>query len=96
MFLIVYVTMKIVVLFVFLSLLMVSGGGAYRILGVFPGPSYSHHALGNRLMKALAEKGHDVTMISAFKEDNPPRLYRKIDLERIQEKVEGKVRGKLL
>lgn len=77
-----------IVLFVFLSVLIASD--AYRILGVFPGPTYSHHALGNRLMKALAEKGHDVTMISAYRENNPPGNYRKIDLEGIVEKVEGR------
>lgn len=76
-------------LFVLILQLIVNNGDAARILGVFPAPAFSHYALGSRLMKALAEKGHDVTMISTFKEKNPPKFYREIYLEEVVKKSEG-------
>lgn len=51
---------------------------AYNILGVFPFPAYSHYALGSRIMKALAEKGHNVTVITPILEEKPPKNYRQI------------------
>lgn len=63
---------------------------SYRILGVFPVPTRSHYFLGNALMKALAEAGHDVTIIAPFKDDQLPSLskngsYREITLDGIEE-----------
>ncbi|RZB40719.1 UDP-glucuronosyltransferase-like, partial [Asbolus verrucosus] len=51
-----------------------------RILTVFALPGRSHYILGSSLARALAEKGHDVTMISAFSEKIPPKngTYRDI------------------
>ncbi|XP_068896517.1 UDP-glycosyltransferase UGT5-like isoform X4 [Tenebrio molitor] len=51
-----------------------------KILGVFPVPGRSHYLLGSTLLKALAEKGHDVTMISCFGEKDPPKngTYRDV------------------
>lgn len=62
----------------------------YRILGVFPVPDRSHFFLGDTLMKALAEAGHDVTMIAPFKSDELPSFskngsYREIVLEGLEE-----------
>lgn len=71
-------------------LLLANNVDAYRILTVFPAPSYSHFALGNRLAKALAEKGHDVTMIAPHAEKNPPKTYRQISVKEIVQMTEGK------
>lgn len=38
----------------------------YRLLGVFPYYSASHFVIAERLMKGLADKGHQVDMISHF------------------------------
>lgn len=62
---------------------------AERILGVFPVAAYSHYALGSRLMKALAEKGHEVTIITPYREKKPPKNYREVYLEGILELAEG-------
>lgn len=43
----------------------------YRILGVFPVPSKSHYYVGEALMQGLAERGHEVTLISPFQSSNP-------------------------
>jgi hypothetical protein len=39
-------------------------GGAGRILGIFPSPSLSHQLVFQTIMKALAARGHHVTVIS--------------------------------
>lgn len=72
---------------VFLVVLQVD---AYKILGVFPTPSFSHFVLGSRLMKALAEKGHEIVIISPYKEAKPLKNYREIVLEEVLKKSEGK------
>lgn len=68
---------------------ILTAGDAARILGVFPVAAYSHYALGSRLMKELAEKGHYVTIITPFREKNPPKNYREIFLEGAAETAEG-------
>ncbi|KAG5883246.1 hypothetical protein JTB14_000035 [Gonioctena quinquepunctata] len=54
-----------------------------RILGVFPMPAPSHFIVESALMRGLAEAGHDVTLISPFREKNPPKngSWREIILE---------------
>ncbi|KAJ3642479.1 hypothetical protein Zmor_025262 [Zophobas morio] len=53
-----------------------------KILGVFPVPARSHCILGNSLMKGLAERGHDVTIITPYTEKNLPKKgsYKQIEL----------------
>lgn len=76
---------------------------AYRILGVFPIPIPSHYFLGSSLMRALAEAGHDVSIIAPFKDKEVPSLYkngsyREIVIEEILEsykKSKAKIRIKI-
>lgn len=51
-----------------------------KILGIYPLAGHSHYTLGSTLMRALAERGHDITVISCFGEKNPPKngTYRDI------------------
>ncbi|XP_055304713.1 UDP-glucosyltransferase 2-like [Sitodiplosis mosellana] len=53
----------------------------YRFLGVLPVPSKSHYYIGHNLLKGLALEGHDVTVISPFKEKNPIKNYKEVFLE---------------
>lgn len=53
----------------------------YRILGVFPMISRSHYHIGHAVMKGLAEDGHDVTVVSPFKQPSPIENYTEIFLE---------------
>lgn len=39
---------------------------AFKVLGVFPTMSKSHYILGSKIMKELAEKGHEVTVLTPF------------------------------
>ncbi|KAK9890921.1 hypothetical protein WA026_012262 [Henosepilachna vigintioctopunctata] len=63
-----------------------------KILGIFPVLSKSHYTVGNVLLKELARRGHDVTMISPFEENNKPpnASYRDIKLKfEIDKEVKG-------
>ncbi|XP_044259861.1 UDP-glycosyltransferase UGT5-like [Tribolium madens] len=65
-----------------------------KILGVFHATARSHYILGSSLMRALAEKGHDVTVISPFGEKNPPKngSYRDIVLTGLVEEHDEKIK----
>lgn len=56
--------------------------GAYKILGIFPAPSKSHYFIGQALLEGLAEDGHEVTIVSPFKMENPPANYAQIFIEK--------------
>ncbi|XP_066253488.1 UDP-glycosyltransferase UGT5-like [Euwallacea similis] len=51
----------------FFTILLLSGINCSKILGVFPLGGKSLNILYNKLMKSLADAGHDVTVISAYK-----------------------------
>lgn len=57
-----------------------------KILGVFVIPGPSQYMAGSTMMKLLASKGHEVTVLSVFGEKNPPKNYRDIVLDGIYEK----------
>lgn len=71
--------MKLFIIFtiIFLSALE---SHSLKILGIFPIPGKSHYILARSLMRGLAEKGHDVTVINPFGEKDPPKngTYRDI------------------
>ncbi|XP_055629658.1 UDP-glucosyltransferase 2-like [Toxorhynchites rutilus septentrionalis] len=51
-----------------------------KILCIFPTPSRSHVIIGQNLLKGLAERGHQVTMVSAFKLPKPVKNYREVTI----------------
>lgn len=51
-----------------------------KILGIFPINSENHYYLGNALMKELANRGHQVTVLSPFALDHPSENYTSIDI----------------
>lgn len=65
-------------------LLLVSHASyAFNILGIFIHPGKSHFDMFHSMILGLAEKGHNVTVISMFPEDNPPPTYRDVTLNEI-------------
>lgn len=54
---------------------------SYKILGVLHIPARSHYIVMNALMRELAHRGHEVTVITAFKETNPIENYEEIFIE---------------
>ncbi|XP_053688667.1 UDP-glycosyltransferase UGT5-like [Sabethes cyaneus] len=49
-----------------------------RILCIYPSPGRSHVIVGQALLKGLAERGHQVTMVSPFKLSKPVKNYREV------------------
>lgn len=64
-----------------LSLVLIVCDG-YKILGLFPHPGKSHFDVFKPLLKELALKGHDVTVISHFPLDKPLGNYTDITLRK--------------
>ncbi|XP_030745462.1 UDP-glucuronosyltransferase 2C1-like [Sitophilus oryzae] len=80
------------VLFVKCSILccLVKYGEPARILGVFPMSSGSHHILVYKLMKGLADAGHDITMVTPYEQENMPKTkgnYSEIILDEMRELI---------
>ncbi|XP_044265189.1 uncharacterized protein LOC123011680 [Tribolium madens] len=77
---------------IFLVFVVIFNVDCARILGIFHFPSKSHHILGSKLLKTLAEKGHDVTMISPYPFRTKIKNYRDIFVEEMldykQEKLQ--------
>ncbi|KAJ3642495.1 hypothetical protein Zmor_025267 [Zophobas morio] len=83
--------MKNIVIVMLIFLTTSRYGSCAKILGIFGAPGRSHYILGSTLLKALAEKGHDVTMVSSLGEKEPPKTkgtYRDIVVTEIMKKVE--------
>ena len=58
-----------------------------KILGLFPMPSKSHTAVNVAIVKELAERGHEVTVVSPFPEKSEIPNYKNVALdEKIIEK----------
>lgn len=60
-----------------------------KILGIFHMCGPSHYLAGSSLMKILAAKGHNVTIIAAFSEKNPPENYNQVVLTGQAEKLKA-------
>lgn len=71
-------------LFILLFLCLVSCK-AYKILVVLPSTFWSHYQFGMAISKALVASGHDVTVVSPFKQPKPLLNYREIHLELTQD-----------
>lgn len=83
--------LNIFVLFVLCAVAISSSVNAYNILGVLQSASKSHYIIGHAIMKALAEDGHRVTVLTPFKEKYPIPNYEEIYLERsVSDGLKGK------
>lgn len=72
--------MKRLIAILFTLLYVLTLSECYKILGVFPHPGKSHFDFFQPLMKALAEKGHEVTVISHFPQRTPLKGYTDISI----------------
>lgn len=66
-------------LLVILAILILCDG--YKILGLFPHPGKSHFDVFQPLLKELAVRGHEVTVISYFPLQKPIKNYTDISLK---------------
>lgn len=49
-----------------------------KILSLVPVPTRSHHILLEKLTNELASRGHEVTLITPYKQSNPPDNLKEI------------------
>lgn len=68
----------------YVLLLLFSLSEAYKILGIFPYSGKSHFNIFEPLMKGLADKGHDVTVLSLFPQTKPYSNYKDLILKKSQ------------
>ncbi|KAJ8932273.1 hypothetical protein NQ318_005625 [Aromia moschata] len=68
-------------LLLWVFLLSVPSMRSYNILGVFPHPGKSHVDVFLPLMRGLANKGHNVTVISCFSLKDRPSNYKEVGLD---------------
>lgn len=54
-----------------------------RILGIFPMPVPSHFFIGHSIMKELAIRGHQVSVINPYPRQVPLKNYKDISVEGI-------------
>ncbi|XP_018573405.1 UDP-glucuronosyltransferase 2B15-like [Anoplophora glabripennis] len=52
-----------------------------KVLGIYSHPGKSHQIMGEVILKKLAERGHEVTMVSAYPLKNPIPNYKDIVLD---------------
>lgn len=70
---------------ILLALMMCGITTSLKILGIFPYPGKSHFVVFEALFKGLADKGHDVTVISHFPQPKSYQNYKDISLKGTQE-----------
>ncbi len=63
-------------LFIILALsLAIEANESLTVLGLFPYPRFSHFKFYNPVMRAIADAGHNVTVISYFPDAHAPKNY---------------------
>ncbi|XP_044728748.1 UDP-glycosyltransferase UGT5-like [Chrysoperla carnea] len=60
-----------------------------KILGLSTSPSKSHTILAQALFKKLAERGHEVTMVSPYPLQKPPSNFRNIPMKDVKKEIFG-------
>ncbi|KOX67538.1 UDP-glucuronosyltransferase 1-8 [Melipona quadrifasciata] len=66
---------------ILLTILACGWCNGLRILGIFPLNGKSHWVMAERLMTSLAERGHQVDVVTHFPLKKPPPNYNQISLE---------------
>lgn len=67
-----------------------------KILGLFPHPGISHFHFFHPILRGLAERGHEVTVVSHFPDKSPPIGYTDLPLtgmDTLANSVDLKVRN---
>lgn len=64
---------------------------AYKFLGILHTSAKSHFIVGSSLMRALAEQGHEVYVMSPFPQKKPIPNYHDVPLTSVIAIMEGKL-----
>lgn len=77
------------VILVFVASVICFGNSA-RILGIFHMAAFSHHRLSDIILKELATRGHEVTVITPYAEKKPIKNFKQVVLTGAEEEFESK------
>lgn len=69
---------KLHVAYIFILSFFATGSYSYRILGIFPSQDRNNYLTYRGLFQELANRDHEVTLISHFKHPNAPENYKDI------------------
>lgn len=81
--------MQLATIVLSLAFLIISDVNGAKILAIFHFPSKSHYILGHTLLKALAKRGHQVTMLSPFALEEPVDNYTDLVMTELLDRKEG-------
>lgn len=62
------------------AITLIDSTESLNILGLFPHPGISHSHFFRPIMRALAEKGHHVTVVSHFPDSDPHQNYKDVPI----------------
>lgn len=62
-----------------------------KILAIFPSPGYSQYFVGEPLLIDLAQRGHEITLVSFHKPKKPVRNIKTIQVAGLRPFHEGKM-----
>lgn len=68
-------------LFLLCLALLINFASAFKVLAFLPFFATSHNKIGQSIGKSLANKGHEVTIVSCFPGNEPNKNYREISTE---------------
>lgn len=65
-------------IFILVSILFISKSDGLKVFAVFPLGTHSHFAVGEAILKALWEVGHEITLVSPFPQKTKLEKFRDI------------------
>lgn len=73
-----------------IAVLCISIVQSAKILAIFPGPGYSQYFVGEPLLLHLAQRGHEITLVSFYKPKQPVKNLISIEVNGLDKINEGK------
>ncbi|XP_070491097.1 UDP-glycosyltransferase UGT5-like [Chironomus tepperi] len=80
--------MKLINICACFLIFFVVGSNSLKILGVFPTISKSHFTIGQGIVDALHDAGHDITVMSPFPQKKPKERFRDVDFSEVRNKYQ--------
>ncbi|KAF2886721.1 hypothetical protein ILUMI_19452, partial [Ignelater luminosus] len=80
--------MRLIIFALYIAISLICSADSARILGVFHMPAYSHHQLGDKILKELASRGHEVTVITPYQEKTPIKNFKQVVLTGVFEQTQ--------
>ncbi|KAF2890130.1 hypothetical protein ILUMI_16043, partial [Ignelater luminosus] len=83
--------MRILIVTLFFAVSVIYSVNSFRILGVFHMAAHSHHRLSDTILKELAARGYEVTVITPYTEKKPVKNFKQVILTGALEELEKSI-----